>query len=554
MKKYFILFLLLFIKLSFGQKLTYQQLDSLYNIFIYVRSEEKIIADKPETFIIQPEKCGLNLVNTISLNIDKFPPEKQFVLKQLLQRPTRQRNTLTPKGYFRVHYDVTGSNALGYSLNDILSALDSVYEFEINFLGYPPPPPDNGAGGDDRYDVYIMDLGGSYYGYTQFEEELGNNKYTAFTVIDNDYVGYYTTGINAARATVAHEFHHAIQAGNYIFRDSDLFFYEITSTAMEEFVFDDVNDYYAYIPDYFNNPTRPFILNNGYNLAIWNIFLKERFDFNILRRQWELMPSARALNAINISLNEYGSSLRNELNRFGIWTYFTNYRSFPGRYFKEAFNYPLIRTSNPMSFTPPSKTFSMSSRATTNYFLKIVSGSDTLITIISNSDIVNGIDSVNKFFNFEYELFSDTSVGSRKLADRFSANLIASPENFWSASEILNNFVVNGDSSFLPSTIEKETFAFPNPFRYRKTDGLGNFINIQIKAEFGDEVDLSVFTSSMQLVRNSKESVSFLPNGVTGIKWNAVNAENKRLASGVYIYTIKSNDKTITGKFIVFNE
>lgn len=553
-KKIFYISLILFHHGLFAQELTRSQLDSLYNIFLYVRSENKIESDKPADFPEQPEKCGFGFVNTIVLNVDKFLPEQQAILKVLLQRPSLQTSIVTPKGYFRIHYDQTGTNAPGYSLAQLAAALDSAYEFEVNFLGYPPPPPDNGAGGDDRYDIYILDLGGSYYGYTQFEDEIGNGKYLTFTVIDNDYQGYYSTGINGARVTVAHEFHHGIQVGNYVYRDSDLFYYEITSTAMEEFVFDDVNDYYAYMPDYFNNPTRPFILNNGYNLAIWNIFLKKRFGFGILKRQWELMPSTRALNAINISLNEKETTFRNELNRFGVWTYFTNYRAFPGKYFDEAANYPLIRTTSSMTFTPPSKIFTMSTRPTTNYFLKIVGGQDTLISIISNSDIVSGIDSVNKSFAFEYILYSDTSIGERKLADKYSATLNSSPQNFWSASEILNNFVVNGDSSFKFFGNDKETFAFPNPYRYNKKYGWGSFVYFQIQAELGDEVDISIFTSAMKLVYNSKESVSFLPNGAKGIKYDVKDLDKKRLASGIYIYTIKHQNKTFTGKFVVFNE
>jgi len=553
-RKFSIIFFALY-SISFAQEISQEKLDSLFNLFVYIRSDDKTRTEKPAGFSNQPEKCGFSLVNTLVLNIDKFSDERQSLLKTLLQRPVLQKSIVTPKGYFRVHYNETGTNAPGYSLTELMSALDSVYEFEINYLGYPPPPIDNVNGGDSKYDIYILDLGGSYYGYTQFEDEIGSNKYTAFTVIDNDYQGYYSTGIEGARVTVAHEFHHAVQVGNYIYRESDLFYYEITSTAMEEFVFDNVNDYYNYMPDYFYNPTRPFILNNGYNLAIWNIFLKDRFGFEILKRQWELMPSARALNAINISLNEKGSSLRNELNKFGIWTYFTNYRTFPGRYFEEAANYPLIRTSSPMNFTPPSKLYSMSTRPTTNYFLKIVSGSDTLISIITNSDFISGTDSANNYFEFSYELFSDTSTGSRKLSDKFSANLIASPDNFWSASEIINNFVVNGDSSFPALLTDKETFAFPNPYRYNKKYGIGNFINIQVQSsELGDEVDFSVFTSSMQLVFNSKESISFLPNGSKGIRYEVKDSDKKHLGSGVYIYVIKKQDKITSGKFVVFNE
>ena len=137
-------------------------------------------------------------------------------------------------------------------------------------------------------------------------------------MIDNDFSNHFTTGINGARVTVAHEFHHSIQGGNYIFRSADTFFYELTSTAMEEFVFDDINDYYAYIPSYFRNPETPLPLTNGYNTATWDIFLRDNFDYDIIKRQWELMPSVRAMFAINTSIFEYGSSFASEYNRYGI--------------------------------------------------------------------------------------------------------------------------------------------------------------------------------------------------------------------------------------------
>ncbi|MFN3695454.1 MAG: hypothetical protein ACK4UV_10635, partial [Ignavibacterium sp.] len=146
-KKLIYLLLVLFYQGIIAQELSRSQLDSLYNLFLYVRSENKIESDKPAEFQEQPEKCGLGFVNTIVFNIDKFLPEQQAVLKILLQRPSLQRSVVTPKGYFRIHYDQTGANAPGYSLTELAAALDSAYEFEVNFLGYPPPPPDNSSGG-----------------------------------------------------------------------------------------------------------------------------------------------------------------------------------------------------------------------------------------------------------------------------------------------------------------------------------------------------------------------------------------------------------------------
>ena len=87
---------------------------------------------------------------------------------------------------------------------------------------------------------------------------------------------------------------------------------------------------------YFNNPGQAFALNNGYNLAHWNIFLKDKFGYDIIKRQWELFTQFRALNAIVTSLNEAGTTFGSKFNEFGAWTFFTNYRTIPGKYFEEA--------------------------------------------------------------------------------------------------------------------------------------------------------------------------------------------------------------------------
>ncbi len=94
-------------------------------------------------------------------------------------------------------------------------SMDSVYRFEVEYLGYLPPPADNSAGGDDKYDVYIQDQPAGLYGYTEPENKVGGTNWTSFLVIDNAYVGYYSSGIDGMLVTVAHEFHHGIQVGNY---------------------------------------------------------------------------------------------------------------------------------------------------------------------------------------------------------------------------------------------------------------------------------------------------------------------------------------------------
>ncbi len=542
-------------------------MDSLFNRFINLRVPE--LSPEPETQLqIKDEdhKCGLAIVNAIAFNLDMFDNDQQLLLKPLLQRPVTETSFVTPGGFFKVHYDLTGPNEVGYDLDLLAEALDSSYRFEIDFLGYDIPPGDSATnpnipseeyGGDNRYDVYIGNLGSGFYGYTQFEYEVeeGSNRFSSYMMIDNDFVNYFSPGISGAQVTVAHEFHHSIQGGNYIFRPEDTFFYEITSTAMEEFVFDDVNDYYAYIPSYFRNPETPLPLTTGYNTATWNIFLRDNFDYNIIKRQWELMPSLRAMLAINNSIFEYGSSFAREFNKYGIWMYFTNYRAVPGKYFEEGVNYPLVEPTSIIQFNQSHPPLEMTSRAAAHTFITfVVQGiNDSLVTIVSNGDVQSAVGGLNNSFEFQYTLFSDSSSGDRFLTENYSSDFSADNPAFWSVSEILNNIVVREDDVKNQPTSNTSDYAYPSPYEYRKSYLFGSFIFFPISAGLGEAVDFNVYTSGMELVYKSEETIKFLPGEHVGVIWNAMDDNSEKLASGVYIYVIQKGDEIIKGKVVIFN-
>jgi hypothetical protein len=449
-------------------------------------------------------------------------------------------------------------NTLGYDLNLLLQAIDSTYSFEINFLGYPAPPSDGTEGGDDKYDIYIQNLSG-LYGYTQFEAKVTDSRWTSFMVIDNDFVGYYSTGINGAKVTVAHEFHHGIQGGNYApsgsnspFRNSDVFFYEITSTSFEEFVFDDVNDYYAYMPSYFQNPETPMSINDGYNLAIWNIYLQNNFDFDILKRQWELMPGNDALKAIALSIDESFSTFGNELNKFGVWTYFTNSRATSGRYFEEASNYPLITPTATVSFTPPSKTYDMTVGPVANYYLKInlPSPDGIFYSIITNSDYQKTPDQT---FPFSFSVFQDTINGDPAINDFYSVSFDKKGQSFWNNAGILNNIVVYGDSNYSIPDLEGETFVYPMPIKKSAVNTV--YIAFKSNGNIGEEVDLNIYSAGVELFYYGKKNIQ-LSYTKDSKKYCEIslNKSDFDYPSGVYIYVIKSGDEIFKGKLVIFND
>ncbi len=192
-------------------------------------------------------------------------------------------------GIFRFHYTLNGTHSVDVTDTDgngipdyidhIVASFTHVYDQEINQMSYYRPPGDgwlpgeNDNGGSDAYDIYIRNISSNYYGYVQSEymaQNTGNNEnspgvteinaFTSYMVMRNNYSGFYssnnqygpTTELEAMQVTAAHEFFHAIQYG-YDGREKP-WLLEATATWIEEIVYDDINDCYQYMPNWFSSP------------------------------------------------------------------------------------------------------------------------------------------------------------------------------------------------------------------------------------------------------------------------------------------------------------
>lgn len=554
----------------FPQEMSRQQLDQIFNDYLKIKN----VNIESKTTTHEHIKCGFSQASSVRLYFNSFTPEQQQILKPLLLQPGLQASIVSPSGFFRIHYDTvatqsgdnrpkyyTSADLLHYSVNDLIKiyidsvaiAADSAYNFEINFLGYPPPPPDNGEGGDNKYDIYIVNLG-DVYGFTQWEFTSGTGP--SYMEVNNDFTGFPTLGINAVRVTVAHEFHHGIQVGNYIYRDADAWFHELTSTSMETFVYNSIKDYYNYLSNYFDTPERSIAENDinagdGYDLAIWNIFQRDKFGYDIIKRDWELMPSERAITAISQGITEKNASFSQALNEFGAWVYFTNTRAVAKTYFSEALNYPLIKfplgnTSN--NFTPPTDTINNVNYPVSNNFFMIkiplAAMTDTIISVITNSDVNAAINSTSSSLPFQYIVSNNSVPGSNNLLDRYYAKITTSSGS-WYNSEILNGGWLGTDKVYNTSA----DFPFPSPFNYGYA-----YMNIPVDQSAVGFVDMSVYTMGMGTVFSSNMPVSKLNNVKNVIQWNGKSNSQKRLASGIYIVAIKSGDNVKTYKIVIFNE
>jgi hypothetical protein len=524
-----------------------QNIDSLFNSFVRIKGNTQITGALRITDEGQPTKCGFGILNQVRENYNLLSSQQKALYKKLSSRPDTDTSFVSPSGKFRIHFYKSGSEKPVYDINEFAKAADSAYNYEVNILGYPAPPSDFGNGGDDRYDVYIVNLSG-VYGYTEFEDSITSNTYTAFTVLDNEFgIRFYTHGINAARVTIAHEFHHAIQIGNYIYRSSDEYYYELTSTSMEEFVFPDVDDYVDYLSTYFRNTQRSLsstYIDNGYSRAIWNLFLAAEFDNsnvpsyvrgkNIIKRAWELMPNKRALTAISDAIKQAGSDFKTEFNKFGQWCYFTGIRSVSNKYFNDAAKFPLVYP------TVLTSSITVSSEAASNNYFQMSNISagvrDSVVTLVSNSDVSGGINSPVSVLSYTYTLSTQPISNGKKISDKYYS--VLNP----------NSILLSEANMFTGIIFSTEiNYAYPQPFKYSAYKEL----NFPVEKNGETTAELYIYSIDMDLVYSNDKNTVIANERIT---WDCLGLDGKKLGTGVYIYVTKSGDAIKKGKFVIYND
>lgn len=150
---------------------------------------------------------------------------------------------------FVIHYTQSGSDSTSDEwIEELADALQLSLDVQLDELGWALPPADCGEGGDERLDVYVMDLEDIFaIGVATPENLVGDNPNTevveyyaaySFLRIDNDlsYLDDRDLAIELMRTTAAHEVHHNIQFG-YDVNDRFFGIYEAGSTWIETLVY-----------------------------------------------------------------------------------------------------------------------------------------------------------------------------------------------------------------------------------------------------------------------------------------------------------------------------
>jgi hypothetical protein len=259
--------------------------------------------------------CGTPLKHGLQRDWSLLEPATQKSLAKELAAPVlsgSELTTLTSSGRFRIHYTMSGGDAIPSVawLQTVAQTLENVAT-SYSSLGWRLAPTVSNA----PYDIYLRDLASlNYYGQTTSTQAVPSSgydhAYASYIEVDNDFLdsvyqnsisGALTAGQKALyclRMAFSHEYHHAIQYGyNYFF---DIWYAEATSTWYEDELYDDVNQLYNYLNQskWFSDYTTlaldtdtSITTGGGYGRWLFNRYLAERHGAGVILGAWEKLAT-----------------------------------------------------------------------------------------------------------------------------------------------------------------------------------------------------------------------------------------------------------------------
>ncbi len=571
------------------QKLTAAELEQLFQQALAIFPSERLPLQYRVSRVEPLSTCATMIVAEVRRHFEQFSLDEQELLSRLLVRPILPLNYITPSSQFKIHYAVDGLDAVppadqnGNTIPDFVeetaAAFDSSYEFEINRLGYRSPPDDAGVDGPEC-DVYIQSLMARIYGFTTGEGSVPGTQQDdrpSFIVIDNDFEnGHFSTGLAGARVTAAHEFFHAIQFGYRIFiRDTEKFYYEQCSTWMEDVVYDHINDYYSYLPQFFRLRQIPFNafdffirgINfiNSYGQAVWNHMLVKKYNTSLVRRTWEIMQSNNlALHAINEALSEKGSSFENEFSEFAIWNYFTGSRADSVGFYEESRSYPEVRFNGDIILRADT-TIVDSSLALTHKYYKFTAFSAGGYSITGSVDDPDNwrfgaivTDPVGETAIHFFDLESGKNLG---FVPQFS-EIVVIPINLLILDgpdlPMLNfkysRFTFNLVRTDPGNGQQLITSVSPNPFII----GQHRPVEFQFTAINPIDVEVRILSAGGRVIKTYKftDGTGDFRSDENGwvFEWDGAEKNHQLVSSGIYIFQLKENNMVANKKFAVIRE
>lgn len=580
----------------------------------------------------QPTKCGTPLVYEIRMAWADLSPETRRLMASVgvLERPDLDEyyDFEIADGRFRIHYTRTGLDSVdmsyGVGEGDVpvyvlkcAAYMDTVVTKQVDEMGFLFPVSDSiGTTGEDaRFDIYFANLGSGYFGWTTPETVLkrpdGTYVASSWLKLNSNFrqvIGYKDRPFDAMAVTAAHEFHHSIQWTYDCFEaeyrevrvsptETELtdfpWFFELTSTYMEEVVFDRINDYYTYLPAFFNYPwysLRLFTTTinaeglHCYASCVWGIFLSEKFGETVMREIWEECakePGFNTVEAFETVLNRHGSSFAEAWAEFLVWNYFTGRRASDswgyteGQYYAEIQDthvavyetYPVEDSAR--LYTVPRRPDELAAAylrfspvdadSITDFNIQI-GGTDFSEWLVVTAGLRGAI-APDISYTTDRVLFDPVTVANWDQYEEVM--VIVSPFKQHPDQKVFDrsirfNYAVQ-DSFGADVDVSSVRRVYSNPLI--SSGGSGEPFRIEVALAAPAEVSMYVYTPSGQLIRGgpsdndaSNQMYWLADRRSVDLWWAGTNRNNERVASGVYLALVKIGDKSEIIKVAVINE
>ncbi|MEE9555269.1 MAG: T9SS type A sorting domain-containing protein [candidate division Zixibacteria bacterium] len=513
--------------------------------------------------IEEPLKDGTLLALDIFRNRQAADEEFKIQFPTLLSRVEKQTYFDSPGGYFRIHFDTTGGHAVYEPdidiyppdgipdyVNRTAEYLDLAWNTICDTLIYDTPPYDGDrGGGQDLYDVYMHHYAGAYgVTFSEFPSSQRpdrNYDYTSYIYVDPTYSGFgYEDRTLPMKVTSAHEFFHAVQFAYSIAAGG--WYMENCATWIEDIIWDNINDNYAFLSYFLNFVHRPINTVNGafeYGAFIWPMFLYENWGHDFIRTSWEYCIGSTALNALESTCGQYGTLLEEQYSSYSLWNFLADSRD-DGDHYEEGAEYNparIMRThssypvENESSFLDPTA-FGCNNIIFSNpgeegdlrivfdgrdsdiwhaQIIMAMADNDHTYDAITLNDANDGEYTVEDFGEYVWVgLVTDLIDGSG--GDYLYSAYLVQTDIDERIVDVPDDFILDGN--------------YPNPFNGRTV--------ISLFSPDEEVVNLSVYNILGEKV---VDRVHFLRPGNNRIELNFEQSDNAPLASGVYFYRIESN-------------
>ncbi len=324
------------------------------------------------------------------------------------------------EGIFRFHYTLTGNDAVSPVDADengvpdyvdlIVTTFTNIGMIDFTDMQFVRPPGDGwytqiDDGGSDHYDVYIFNLETGYYGYVQAEEYAQNNSpitrgdnefsedaeeeraMVTFMALRNNYNDFSGIESEIIEVTSAHEFFHAVQYGYDGWEAGWLL--ESTAVWMEEHHYDNINDCYQFLQEFFEEPylALNYDVNRGYGAYIYFSYLTDnRVSNDLIRtlfersREYNSYDFDYSIPTLMTALNDYNLDFEIVTHDFFIANGMLSNSDSAGMYqYSESNTFP-------MDLPTLEQTITASSDTTLYYYNQVLETYSALYYLVDTQD------------------------------------------------------------------------------------------------------------------------------------------------------------------------